>query len=339
MTKDVAPLCTVSNAEFFEDLAATYAFLNNPNHVVVASNIIRERYEDEAIWLNEEVPLERISRSTLIPDTTPVSHRRWLKANSILHDIPFDIIKSKQYSLKSSLERYSNLLHACGSTSIDSPEANLTTEDIENHGNNIVRSLKSMRPLSNSLCDFSIKIEGKSFHVHRMLLVAVSPWFSTLAENKWREWETGVLDFDLGQNDGVAAGQRSTVLEARGGIESTEMTERLYGTSESVAAFVDWVYNGYLDLNDKDIKDDLEKVKARLDLYFDVLRLADVWEIPLLRVHVENLVLKSKGSFIRPENVQGVYERANDCDAKEIVKYCQEYKQRNESVVKNIENT
>src|SRR5208282_3703664 len=100
---------------------------------------------DQAIWLNEDISLERISRHTPIADTTQVSSLRWLKAKSILHDIQFDINKSKQYSLKSSLERYSNLLRACGSATIDSPEVNLTTEDIENHGNNIVSCLKSLR--------------------------------------------------------------------------------------------------------------------------------------------------------------------------------------------------
>jgi hypothetical protein len=169
-----------------------------------------------------------------------------------------------------------------------------------------------------------------------MLLVAVSPWFRTLFQSKWRGCETGVLDLDVGQNDGSVVGQKSTILKAREGIESTETTNNFY-TSESVSAFVDWVYSGFIDLDDRAIKGDLEKVKARLDVYFDVLRLAKFWEIPLWRVHVENRVLKLKDVFIRPENVRGVNERANDYDAKEIVKYCKEYVQRNESVVENVE--
>ena len=49
MAKDVASLCTISYAEFFEDLTAIYAFLNDPSRVAIASNIIREYYEDETI--------------------------------------------------------------------------------------------------------------------------------------------------------------------------------------------------------------------------------------------------------------------------------------------------
>jgi hypothetical protein len=54
-------------------------------------------------------------------------------------------------------------------------------------------------------------------------------------------------------------------------------------------------------------------------------------------VHLENTVLDHKTTFIRPENVRAVQERADDCDAKEIVKYCQEYVERNARAVDLIE--
>ena len=40
-------------------------------------------------------------------------------------------------------------------------------------------------------------------------------------------------------------------------------------------------------------------------------------------------VFENERSYLY-DNIQGVNERGNDCDVKEIVKYCEEYMQRNE---------
>ena len=103
-----------------------------------------------------------------------------------------------------------------------------------------------------------------------------------------------------------------------------------------MASVIEWVYDASLNLDDHSLTD-VDAVKARLDHYFDILQLAEVWGIPLLRSHVENRVLKQKEVFIRPENLRGVYERANDCSAERIAEYCRSYLNDNRRIVEVVE--
>ena len=338
MATVVASKCPIENVEFYEDLNAIYEFLNNPEHLTLASNIIRVRFDNEAVWLNDNNPLERIARSTRPGiNSTFISSLSWVRAKSILQDIPYDLPKSKLYCLKSSIERYSELLSACGSTGIDSPEVELTEEDSENHGNKILGSLKLLRESPDSLCDFSIIIERKTFKLHRMLIIAVSKWFEVMESSGWKESKTGVLNLDDDVNNEKAELELTPTAETDNS-HPTKCIGRLYGTAESVAAVIEWVYTGVIELDDRAIENDVNAIIARLELYFDILQLADVWEIPLLRVHVENRVLEHKKTFIGPETVRAVQERANEYHAQKIVMYCQEYVQINGNKVEIIEN-
>ena len=341
MATVVAHKCEITDAsfytDFFTDLKATYDYLANPRHIGEASALIRNHYQDKPIWLNEDATFEMIPRSAVRPlgGGLPISSLKWLRAKAILLDVPFDVNKSNHYSVKASMERYRDLLRACGSLGIQSPDVNLEEEDAQNHGNKIVYNLKRMRESSDDFCDFTIIVDGKRFRVHLMLLVAVSSWFRTITGNEWKESKSGILDLDEEQSR-YTQSEGSTDAEGRQGSSSSERRDRLYGTAESVASVIEWVYEASVNLDDDNLTE-VDKVKARLDHYFDILQLADVWGIPLLRSHVENRVLNQKKVFIRPENVRGVYERANDCEAGRIAEYCQTYMEDNERVVKVVE--
>ena len=343
MATVVAPKCEITDVQFFTDfftdLRATYDYLADPQHIAEASALIRNHYRDKPIWLNEDTTYEMIhlSADRRLGEGSPISRLKWLPAKSILLDVPFDVLNSKHYSVKATMERYTDLLRECGSSYIHSPDVNFAEEDVQNHGNKIVYSLKRMRETSDDSCDFTIIVEGKRFRVHLMLLAAVSSWFRTISGNEWKESRSGILNLDEEEQktrDTQSGG--STVAEETQGSRSSERRDRLYGTAESVASVIEWVYDASLNLDDDNLRD-LDAVKARLDHYFDILQLAEVWGIPLLRSHVENRVLRHKEVFIRPENVRGVGERAKDCEAAEIVRYCQTYLESNGHVVKVVE--
>jgi hypothetical protein len=108
-----------------------------------------------------------------------------------------------------------------------------------------------------------------------------------------------------------------------------------YGGAEAVQSVVEWTYNGFLELDDGDFPNDAE-VEERLNHYLDVLKLADMWDIPELRVHVENRVMQGGKIFIRPENVTSVKEIVRGYQAGSLVGYCDTYIGRNQEAVKAV---
>ena len=246
MATVVAPICEITNVDFFTDfftdLRATYDYLADPRHINEASALIRNHYDDKAIWLNEDYTFERMHTSVVRPigKGLPISSLKLLRAKSILLDVPFDVHTSHHYSVKTSMERYTNLLRACGSSGFHSPDVNLAEEDAKNHGNKIIYDLKIMRESSDDFCDFTIIVDGKRFRVHLVLLVAVSSWFRTMAGNEWKESRSGILNLDEDeQKNGNTHSEGSTAVEEDQVPQSKIRPDRLYGTTESVASVIE----------------------------------------------------------------------------------------------------
>ena len=86
-----------------------------------------------------------------------------------------------------------------------------------------------------------------------------------------------------------------TWKESRTGIVNVDSTP--FATPDSVSFVVDWVYSGRLNINDDIANLDIDSVGTRLNLYLDVLQLTDYWDIPLLKVEMENLILQTCRPF------------------------------------------
>ena len=234
----------------------------------------------------------------------------WLPSSSILHGVPYDLPTYGLFSAKLSLEPYRNLLRACGSHVVENIKAVISGEGVENHGQSMMKRIRNMLRKEDNMCDMKIVIEGQEHYAHRVLLGAVSPYFYRLCCGDWKEKSTGVLSLD----------------------------GKTYGTSESVRSVIEWVYNGFLELDDGvlEVEDD---VKSRLDHYLDVLELSNVWDISELRAHIENRILTYARVFVRVENVTDVYDIASRYNAGSLKEYCENFIDRNKTVVELVDSS
>jgi hypothetical protein len=169
--------------------------------------------------------------------------------------------------------------------------------------------IRDMMTKQGNVYDMRIAIQGQEFFAHRVLLGAVSTYFCSLCYGDWKEKSTGELDLDA----------------------------ETYGTAESVGSVIEWVYNGYLKLDDGLLPED--EVSSRLDHYLDILGLSNVWDIVALRAHVENRILKYADQFIRVENVSNVMDTAGRYNAKVLKEFCEDFIAKNKRVVELVEGS
>jgi hypothetical protein len=197
----------------------------------------------------------------------------------------------------------------------------LNSENIENHGNRILANIRQMLKQSDGMCDMIIEIEGEKIKAHKLLMGTVSSFFRNLACGQWKESSTGILNLD-------------ETPESDTTVASTNRTSQ-YGGAKAVNSVVEWTYNGFLELDDGEFQND-DGIEDRLNHYLDVLKLADMWDIPELRVHIENRVMQGGKVFIRPENVTPVKELATEYHANGLIEYCDAYIAKNLDAVKVV---
>ena len=315
LTTVVAPKCDLAEEEFFQDLKATYDYLNDHFRRHEAGTILKEKYEDKCVWLNEDCSLEDISKTrsqglSLFSRSArgTVGSLNWLRTKALVHGVSYDTPTLGLYAVKSSIHGYDELLRASGSSVVNYPVAVQLPENIGDHSDTILQSLRAMRE-TESLCDMTIIVEGRRFIGHRAVLAAVSSFFRSLASsNEWRESLTGKLNLD----------------------------NTPYANAESVFAVLEWVYNGDINVDDTHLENN--EVVTRLDHYLDILQLSDVWDIPLLRTHIENRIIRNAVNFIRIENVREVGELTKGFNAQHVEEYCQQFCNMNRHIVEIIES-
>lgn len=312
LTTIFASKCSLREANFFEDIAATYNHLNQPANLNEASEYLRTLHYEKRVWLNNDMSLNNVSEFIRGHENleNTVSSLTWLPSSSILHGVPYDLPTYELYSAKASLEPYRNLLRACGSHVVENIKVVISGERLEDHSHNMMDRIRNMLGKRDSMCDMKIVVENDEHHAHRVLLAAVSPYFHRLCCGDWKEKSTGVLNLD----------------------------ERTYGTSESVRSVIEWVYNGFLALDDG-VLEDLDDVQSRLDHYLDVLELSNVWDIAELRGHIENRILTYPNKFIRVENVSDVFEIATRYNAATLKEFCENFIETNKRVVELVDNS
>jgi len=312
MAVNIAANCKISDREFFSDLEATYNYLNRPENVVMASKCLLSRHGDKPVWLNEDMTLGTISQPE---NSKPPATLKWLKSQSIIHGVSYDLRERNIYSAQTSIEGYGDLLRGCGSLVVQDVKTKLSDENIENHGNSLLGHIREMIKSSDNLCDLKIIVGQKEMHVHKLLIGAVSSYFRGLACGQWKEMSTGVLNLD--------------------NLDVKDNGEGLYGTPHVVQSVIDWIYNGFLELDDGELGDE-NAIEDRLNHYLDVLKLADVWDIPMLRGHIENRLMKQWRKFIRPENVLDIKEIAESYNATGLRQFCDDYIEKNSTTVKEV---
>ena len=313
LSTNFASICRIKVNDFFSDLAATYDYLNLPDHVAEASTYLVERYNDTPIWLNDETSLKDITKLIHSHDKeASIDSLSWLASKSIIYGIRYDLPTNGIYSARQSLEPYGNLLKACGSHKSEPVKTDIEIPNVEIFPAYMLAKAKEM--LGNpEKCDMTIRVDGEVYYAHRVFLRAVSTYFDRLTCGDWEEKRTGELNLD----------------------------SNVYGTSESVKTVIEWVYSGRLSADDS-ILVDLEVVQKRLDVYLDVLALANVWDMPELTKHIEFRILNTGNSeinFVRVENVSDVLHMARRFNANGLAKHCVDFIEKNKVVIQLVESS
>jgi hypothetical protein len=332
----VSPKCDLAEKEFFEDLKATYQYLSQPGLEQQVSGIIKEHYLNAPVWLNEGCPLEDISPLQKQRFCGLISEKKstgdtvdsllWLPAKNLVEGIVYDASQYNLHHVKTSIIPYRDLIRLCGLKIVRQTEVRLSPESTTLHSDTILQSLQEMRR-SKDTCDMTIRIEGRDYHVHLVIMAVFSSFFRNLiaTQHMWKDLQMRTLNLDVSQ-----PGEPSTSTSHSG------VAKESYATADSVATVIQWVYNGRLNIDDTGIMDNDDAVHARMDDYLDVLQLADVWDIPSLKKHIENRILRNAALFIRIENVREVRDVVKQCNAKEVEKHCQKFENLNNEAVSMI---
>jgi hypothetical protein len=87
-------------------------------------------------------------------------------------------------------------------------------------------------------------------------------------------------------------------------------------------------------------EEDLSVIAEKLDTLLDVLVAADRWLMPDLHLDAHRQVIRGIRFFVRLDNVKQVKRVADEANAEELRKYCEEYSIRNAEAVllANVEN-
>jgi hypothetical protein len=196
----------------------------------------------------------------------------WLPANRFVEGIQYDATIYNLYPVKTSLKPYRNLIHASGLNVVRQVESLVSPESTARHSDTILQSLQEMCR-SEDLCDMTIIIGGRKYYVHLIAMSIFCGFFRPLmaSPHQWEDIRKRILDLD---------GRADPPTSSTPGVSAKEDS---YATVESVAAVIDWVYKGRLNIDDSIIRDDDSALSKRLDDYLDILQLADVGVIPSLK--------------------------------------------------------
>lgn len=332
LTTVVAGRCDLVENEFFQDLQTTYQYLSQPGCLQEAGQILKQQYPDARVWLNAATPIDNISplpKHALCGLITEKPKERgvtigsltWLPANRFVEGILYDASQRNLHPIKASLRPYRNLIHAAGLNIVRKVgPATLVPVSSVSHNEFILQKLQAMRR-SEDTCDMTIIIGRREHHVHLLVMTIFASYFLPLmsSQYQWNEARRRIIDLDEQSRPGPSTPSRQSSSPA---------------TVENVAAVIDWIYTGRLDIDDSRIQvADDSTIYTRLDEYLDILRLADFWDIPRLKDLVQNRILHNAALFIRIDTVREARVAAHQSHAAALEKQCQIYEDANKEAV------
>jgi hypothetical protein len=220
--------------------------------------INKEQQSQDAVWLNEDEPLEMIPKSRR-RQTERFNSLIWLPGNRFVEGVSYDVSHCNLHPIKASIMGYAILIRRIGINIVKQVEVT-TLPEVREHRNDVISHYLHATRGSEALCDMSIIIGARMYYMHLLILANLLLYF------KRRETES--------------------VNESRN-VLSPDM-EILYeyascATEEIVPSVIEWVNNGHLEVDDRILANDVESINRCLDRYLNVLRPAHLWDIQLLK--------------------------------------------------------
>lgn len=279
--------------EYLKDVQACYSHLQDNADSARKLHGIREAQ----IWFNFDTTQIDIIRKADVEAS--LTSARLLCLNTPFDPLPIRVIRKF-------LVPYERLLKVLGCKSVvqPAPAAPLPQEKAPPMAQSMVK-IRRFRDQS-QLTDVIFKAEGREKPAHKIFLAAVSEYCEAQFLGAWG---------------------RQLVHNATIDIEDMR-----YNTLSSM---VDFAYSGEYhgpELKNPVDSDEIggEILDVLTDL-FDLLDGTNRWLLDGLHTMVENFLLTSPNSwtYIRPDTVNFVEERAGRARAERLVKYCQEFKNKN----------
>ncbi|KAK3176644.1 hypothetical protein OEA41_007967 [Lepraria neglecta] len=278
---------------FVSDLQRTYEFL----HLNQQESKDTFSHPDAAIWLNVEA-----TNSNLIPHH--VLQSSWTSLENLILDSPCDA--SPLMMVHPFLGRFSSLLKEVGCKSMYYPSIALPSLNRSETAFAAVRQLRE----NGILTDVRLEAEGNVISAHKVILASRSLYCKKQFHGPW----AFISDSNV----------KSKVIK---------LDDMTYATLKTL---VEYCYNEHFDwaagMRVKE-EEDLSVTADKLDALLEVLVAADRWLMPDLHLDAHRQVIAGIRFFVRPENVKQVEKVADEANAEELRKYCQEYSIRNAEAV------
>lgn len=278
---------------FMSDLQRTYEFLHLNQHES------KDTFSDTnaAIWWNTEV-----TNSNLIG--LDVLHSSWTSLENLILDSPCDA--PPLMMVNPFLGRFSSLLKEIGCKSLYYPSIALPSWNQSETAFAAIRQLREKEILN----DVEFEAEGSVISAHKVILASRSLYCEKQFHGPWAsESESNTKS-------------KTVILE--------DMT---YAT---LKILIEYCYDDHLDwaagMHVQE-EEDLSVIAEKLDALLDVLVAADRWLMPDLHLDAHRQVIHGIRWFVRPDNVKQVEKVAEEANAEELRKYCEEYSIENAEAV------
>ena len=278
---------------FVSDLQRTYEFLHFNQHES------KDTFSDKnaAIWWNAEV-----TNSNLIG--LDVLHTSWTSLENLILNSPCDA--PPLMMVNPFLGRFSSLLKEIGCKCLWYPSIALPSWNRSETAFVAIRQLREKEVLN----DVRFEAEGSVISAYKIILASRSLYCEKQFHGPWA--------FESGSN----TNNKSVKLE--------DMT---YAT---LKILIDYCYDNHLDwaagMRVQE-EENLPVIAEKLDVLLDVLVAADRWLMLDLHLDAHRQVISGIRFFVRPDNVKQVENVADEANAEELRKYCEEYSIENAEAV------
>ena len=278
---------------FVSDLQRTYEFLHLNLHES------KDTFSDTnaAIWWNAEV-----MNSNLIG--LDVLHSSWTSLENLLLDSPCDAPPLKM--VNPFLRRFTGLLKEIGCKSLHYPSVALPSMDQSKTALGAIRQLREREILN----DVRFEAEGSVISAHKVILASRSLYCEKQFHGPW-----------------------AFRSESNAKSKTVKLEDMTYAT---LKILIEYCYDDYLDwaagMHVQE-EEDLSVIAEKLDALLDVLVAADRWLMPDLHLDAHRQVIRGVRFFVRPDNVKQVEKIADEANAEELRKYCEEYSIENAEAV------
>lgn len=307
--------------EYLKDIQACYNHLqDNANSVRILHGI-----REAQIWFNFDttqidvipkavVEASLTSAKFLCLNTPCKRATHFVHAPRPLTEIPVDPLPMKV--TRKFLVPYEPLLKVLGCPSLVQPTSAAPPPQPQGNEPPMARSMAKIRKFreQSQLTDVIFKAEGREKAAHKIFLAAVSEYCEAQFLGIW-----------------------GRQLEHNAAINIEDMT------FNTLSSMVDFAYSGDFHapelknpINSDEIGDEIVGVLTDL---FDLLDGTNRWLLSSLHNMVESFLLTSPHSwtYIRPDTVEFVKERAERANASRLVRYCEDFKTANPGFVEDSE--